>query len=152
MPNNRRQDRELDALYATLPRLDCRGWCSDSCGPIATSMRERVRIEQHARRAITAEDPGPTCSMLTAEGRCGVYEIRPMICRLWGLVQRMPCPFGCRPEGGLLPDEEGARLLAEADRIGGADPDQLERLARRLLASLPVNNVLETGQKPEKPE
>ena len=72
--------------------------------------------------------------MLTADRRCAVYEVRPMICRLWGLVERMPCPFGCRPEGGLLSDEEGARLLREANRIGGEDPEQLDRLIGELLA------------------
>jgi hypothetical protein len=136
MPNSRRQDRELDALYATLPKLVCQGYCSASCGPIATSARERARIETTAHRALTAEDPGPTCSMLTADRRCSVYEIRPMICRLWGLVQRMPCPYGCRPEGGLLPDSEGKRLLMEAERIGGRDEEGLARLVKDLLPLL----------------
>ena len=59
-----------------------------------------------------------------------------MICRLWGMVERMPCPYGCRPDGGLLPDGEGRRLLLEAERIGGADPQELERLAADLLERL----------------
>jgi Fe-S-cluster containining protein len=72
--------------------------------------------------------------MLTAVGRCAVYGIRPMVCRLWGLVEGMPCPHGCRPDGGLLPDTEGRRLLIEAERIGGTDPSQLQRLAEELFA------------------
>lgn len=140
--NHRRQDRELDALYATLPRLDCRGWCSASCGPIATSARERARIEERERRALTAEDPGPHCSMLTETQRCRVYEIRPMICRLWGLVKGMPCPYGCRPDGGLLPDSEGKRLLLEAERIGGRDEEGLARLVKDLLPLLSGEDVV----------
>ena len=136
MPNHRRQDRELDALYATLPRLDCQGLCSESCGPIALSLRERARIVERARKPIEIDDRA-TCSMLTGDGRCEVYEIRPMICRLWGLVKRMPCPYGCRPEGGLMSDEQGAHLLREAERIGGADPAQLERLVDELLSLRP---------------
>jgi len=55
-----------------------------------------------------------------------------MICRLWGLVASMPCPYGCRPEGGLLPDSEGARLLLEAEGIGGSDMgEQLYKMARQ---------------------
>lgn len=57
--------------------------------------------------------------MLTADRRCGVYEVRPLICRLWGIIESLPCPYGCVPEGGYLPDEDGWRLLLAADLIGG---------------------------------
>lgn len=134
MPNARKQDRELDALYATLPRLDCQGFCSESCGPIGMSVRERTRILE--RSGPVKSDSSGTCSML-AERRCTVYEIRPMVCRLWGLVRSMPCPYGCRPEGGLLSDEDGKRLLAAADRLGGkAGPAEFERLRRELLETM----------------
>jgi hypothetical protein len=43
MPNPRKQDRELDALYAQLPTIKCQGFCHDSCGPIDLSVRERTR-------------------------------------------------------------------------------------------------------------
>lgn len=117
MPNHRRQDRELDALYASLPKMECRGFCHDSCGPIDMSVRERARIEERAG-AITCANQ--TCSMLTAERRCAVYELRPMVCRLWGLSKRMSCPYGCEPEGGFLSDREAIRAMLEAERIGGS--------------------------------
>jgi hypothetical protein len=136
MPNHRRQDRELDALYAQLPELKCQGYCHDSCGPIAMSLRERARIIERARRPITCGEYA-TCSMLTPERKCGIYDIRPLICRLWGLVKGMPCPYGCRPEGGLIDDAEGVRLLLEADRIGGPEQgERLLRLARETMESL----------------
>jgi hypothetical protein len=133
MPNHRRQDRELDALYATLPRLDCQGYCYDSCGPIDTSIRERARIVERARKPLTcSKGADGLCSLLTDDHRCGAYEIRPMICRLWGLVRGMPCPYGCRPEGGLLDDREGLKLIIEADRIGGTpNVDEREHRIRR---------------------
>jgi Fe-S-cluster containining protein len=120
MPNARKQDRQLDALYDSLPAMRCQGHCSDACGPIAMSVRERARIIERARAPVTC-GAHATCSMLTPERRCSVYDIRPMICRLWGLVRSMKCPYGCRPEGGWLPDSEGIRLLAEADRIGESE-------------------------------
>ena len=127
MPNARRQDRELDALYNKLPKMQCQGLCSDSCGPIGMSVRERARIIERARKPITCGHYA-SCSMLTPERKCGVYEIRPMICRLWGLLKSMPCPYGCRPEGGLLDNEVGVRMLLEADRIGGTE--EMDRLVR----------------------
>ena len=133
MPNHRRQDRELDALYATLPEMHCQGFCSDACGPIGMSARERARIIERARKPITC-GAHATCSMLTEDRRCGVYDIRPMICRLWGLVRSLRCPYGCRPEGGFLADEEGVRMIVEADRIGGSELG--EAALQRMLATL----------------
>lgn len=140
MPNPRRQDRELDALYATLPRLDCQGHCHDSCGPIQMSVRERARIVQRAREPVTC-GAGASCSMLDGGRRCRVYDIRPMICRLWGLVKALPCPYGCRPEGGLLSDADGMRLLVEAERIGGSEGDRMLR-ALEQLSALPDDELL----------
>ena len=48
----------------------------------------------------------------------------------------MPCPYGCRPEGGLLPDSEGKRLLMEAERIGGSDSEAFAQLVGEMLALL----------------
>lgn len=136
MPNHRRQDRELDALYETLPKLECQGFCHDSCGPIEMSVREQARIVERARKPITC-GKGASCSMLTEDRRCSVYEIRPMVCRLWGLVRSMACPYGCRPEGGLLSDAEGMRLLTEAMRLGGYQPGDLQlRMAEKVFETL----------------
>ena len=135
MPNARKQDRELDALYASLPKLDCQGYCHESCGPIGMSVRERTRILE--RSGPVRCDKHASCSMLTADRRCGVYEIRPMVCRLWGIVRSMPCPYGCRPEGGFLSDKAGLYFLAEADRIGGnAGPGEFKHLLDELLATM----------------
>jgi hypothetical protein len=136
MPNPRKQDRELDALYATLPKLTCQGYCHDSCGPIDMSLRERQRIVQRARKPVECPR-GALCSMLDEQRRCSVYEIRPMVCRLWGLVRSMPCQYGCRPDGGLLSDAEGVRLLVQSERLGGSPlGDTRQRLAEETLASL----------------
>lgn len=113
------RQRELEELYARLPKLDCKGLCQESCGGIGMSRLEQQRIRGRGL-------PLPTltsfpCPLLDFAGRCGAYEIRPMICRLFGLVERMKCPHGCVPEGGFLPNETGGWLLRESQRIGG-DP------------------------------
>ncbi len=125
-PNPRRIDERLERLYGELPKLECAGHCSDCCGPIDMSLRERERMERAAGHPIGCN--GITCNML-AEGRCSVYSLRPMICRLWGLVPSMRCHYGCRPEGGLLSDAEGATFLARAMEIGGAVTSSDEAIA-----------------------
>lgn len=130
MPNPRIQDERIEALYAQLPKIECQGLCSDSCGPISMSVRERARIQRAAGKDVTCGERA-SCSMLTEDRRCGVYEIRPMICRIWGLTRSMRCHYGCRPERWLS-DEEAVRLLAETDLIGG-EPKGRERQIRQAL-------------------
>lgn len=59
------------------------------------------------------------CPYLTKEKLCGIYENRPLLCRLWGLVDepRMRCPHGCKPSPRYLTSEEGHALLAKMDAI-----------------------------------
>lgn len=117
--NPRRIDAQLEALYAQVPAmLDCKGLCADSCGPIECSIRERERVERESGRKLEAASGCLDCSMLTPMGRCGVYEHRPMICRLWGTTEGMICPHGCTPER-VLPREESWDLLAAAMVVGG---------------------------------
>jgi hypothetical protein len=42
-----------------------------------------------------------------------------LICRAWGLVKRMSCPFGCVPDRWLS-DAEFARLAATSEEIAGS--------------------------------
>lgn len=112
----------LDRIYAQLPEIECRGKCWDSCGPIRMANVERQRIIAAGGPNIpegTYSSAGGLCVALTILNRCGVYERRPMICRLWGLVESMPCTFGCRPEGGLLSDTDGYELLAQVLEVDG---------------------------------
>ena len=58
-----------------------------------------------------------TCCLLNKEnGECKVYNIRPMICRLWGLVEMMKCPHGCVPDK-VLNNLLGFEFLFKADEI-----------------------------------
>ncbi len=119
-------DAELAELYARIPDIpDCDGRCWVSCGPTDRSQREDQRIRQAGIRIRPADEALADveryyCEALTEDKRCAVYEMRPMVCRLWGAVEGMKCPFGCVPEGGWLPDSEGALLVAESLRVGGS--------------------------------
>lgn len=93
-----------DEIYSRVPRLDCKGLCAMSCGPIPVA-----RIEWAAMGFPTpAEDCGDTiivgprrksldCPLLV-DGRCTNYTNRPLICRTWGVSKDLPCKWGCRPK------------------------------------------------------
>jgi Fe-S-cluster containining protein len=118
-------DAELRKLYDQIPAIpDCDGRCWTSCGPIDMSDRERQRIRQAGYRITPWQDARAWretyyCEALTGDRRCAVYEMRPLVCRLWGAVEGMPCVYGCVPEGGYLSDRDGMRLVAASQRIGG---------------------------------
>jgi Fe-S-cluster containining protein len=60
------------------------------------------------------------CPFLNAEKKCEHHDVRPGLCRLWGVVQAPPmeCPHGCRPKR-YLSDDEAFWIMKELDRIGG---------------------------------
>lgn len=103
----------LAAIYDQVPAFECRGLCSQSCGPIVMTAYEQRRLEASLGRR--PEIAGIDCPALVGE-RCAAYDARPIICRLWGAVEELACPHGCRPEVWLS-DAQARALLAEVRRI-----------------------------------
>lgn len=106
------RDKQLEALYAELPHVPCKGLCQNYCGPIPMQRAERLRIIKSCGRAPKADPLSLTCNMLGVDGRCTVYALRPFICRLFGAVEAMRCPHGCEPEGGMLTQAQVMSLVA----------------------------------------
>lgn len=111
---------EWEALYAEVPTLECQRKCGSFCGPICMSRTEWRRITDEIRHEPSATPlmVSLTCPLLLPGiGACSVYAIRPLICRLWGTVESMKCPWGCVPSRWLT-DEEGKGLLMRAAALG----------------------------------
>lgn len=118
------KNEKLDKIYRSLPKLNCKRLCQASCSTIPVGDYEKKRIaawlgyqpfdepevilEKLQRHEFKLE-----CSLLK-EGLCSVHRMRPLICRLFGLVKGMSCPFGCVPERWLS-DEEARKLLTKAE-------------------------------------
>ncbi len=113
------QQRALDEVYAQIPRIECRGECWDSCGPIQMTRVEQQRMAVRQGKTLPLLSKARRCPMLGMFGQCTVYDDRPLICRLWGVVPSMQCNFGCVPEGGLLSERAGHLLIARAMEISG---------------------------------
>lgn len=111
---------QLEAIYTELPAIACKGLCHDCCGPIGMTEVERQRM-QVATGSNPTVDADLRCSVLDADSRCGAYDARPLICRLWGIEESMPCPFGCVPERWLT-QAEGHEFLRRAAAISGNRP------------------------------
>ena len=113
-----------EGIEKTMSHTPIPGGCI--CGPIDMSPAERARI---AERGVSIPAPKQLldniidngscdCPALT-DGRCSVYDDRPLICRLWGAVESMPCPHGCTVTPGLLMDAGARTLIARSLKVGG---------------------------------
>ena len=105
-------------VYAGLPKIQCKRKCQQACGPIVISDVEQRAIESRTGKPFTIFTSADlTCELLEPiTGACSVYPIRPLICRLWGLVKEMRCPWGCQPERWVT-DAEARRMLAELEEM-----------------------------------
>jgi len=112
MPNH---IARITEIYNSLPKIECKKKCTNSCGPIAMSEAEWKRLtfgdNLHCNDNLE-------CPFLE-DGLCSIYNRRPLICRLFGLVRKMKCPYGCIPEKWLS-DSEAYLLL---DDLNGLIPN-----------------------------
>ena len=114
---------QLQALYAELPTIVCRGLCYGACGPV---MASRLEVEQLGA-PLTFHAHTLSCVFLDADRRCLAYDRRPMICRVYGMSRGLPCAHGCVPDRWLT-DAEGREFVARAMAIGGGMvlPDRVD--------------------------
>lgn len=117
-------NEQLKEIYAKIPPIDCQRKCQEACGVIPVQRPELKKIRVRAK--VNIDDfviDGPdgimmlfdadkeSCPVLGVDGACTVYDVRPFICRLFGVVEGMLCPEGCKPERILTRDE--AAVLVE---------------------------------------
>lgn len=102
----------LRELYDQLPKVQCKGLCHDSCTSTdATELeREAIRergfelppgIRHHKMLELIAVGQTPRCSMLTSLNTCRIYDVRPLICRIFGTIRTAACEHGCMSDGWL---------------------------------------------------
>jgi Fe-S-cluster containining protein len=118
---------QLDALYAQLPAIACKGLCAIGCGAVSLTDLEarRLQLVSHIKpRTVpgTVTDGGAPRSaercIYLRHDRCTVYAARPLICRVWGVVRMLSCPRGCVPDRWLS-DLEFVRIAQAIERLGG---------------------------------
>ncbi len=108
----------LGAIYARVPDVKCKGKCQQYCGPIYMSGAEAEAIERVTGLPLPLVGDDLRCPFLSSEGRCEVYAQRPLVCRVWGAVPELKCPWGCRPERPFS-SADGAQALARMDALDG---------------------------------
>jgi len=108
----------VDELYERLPTIECQRKCAaHACTPIAMRRVEWDRIVSTLGFAPQVHDRRK-CALLNPLGQCNVYDLRPFVCRLYGLTKELACPYGCQPERWLSKDE----MRALFDELSDIDP------------------------------
>lgn len=121
--------RALRELYRQVPTINCKRLCGHACRTVIDmSHVERERIEKSTGVELPPwmrERPGLMCPLLDSGHECTVYGLRPMICRLWGVVDStsLRCNHGCTVNGDMLSTMQAQALVMESFRIGGSDLD-----------------------------
>jgi Fe-S-cluster containining protein len=121
----KKKRRTLEQIYEALPQIECKRKCQESCGPIGLFPIEVEHIHQSGNLIPSAQlHPAwgkIACSALLLNGKCNIYAHRPLICRLFGLVQKMQCPHGCQPDRWLT-DQESIWLMDELKALKHGNP------------------------------
>lgn len=144
VPTDLSTDEKTEAirkLYDLLPDVECKGLCATTCTDIDMSSHERWLIEHRhgvkirSRDHVEIQRKGPKrCRALKTNNHCGVYEDRPLICRAFGSVAAMPCPYGCEPSRQMS-DEEYEAIQILVEDIGGhhmRTPEDRRQMLRNL--------------------
>lgn len=92
--------KTIKYLRKQIPSFQCKEGCSDCCGPVPFSNWEWEQVKD--QKLTTSL----TCPYATKNG-CEIYEQRPILCRLFGVVEKMKCPYGCGPIKLLTKKKEG---------------------------------------------
>ena len=70
----------------------CKPNCGKCCGIVLCNITEYRKIEAYAaNHGVTPIRQGLMCPWYQC-GKCQVYEVRPLMCRIFGHVKRMECP------------------------------------------------------------
>ncbi len=118
----------LRQLYASIPASKCKGLCAYSCGQMYMTPTEYELIPEHLRHPqqdyvecavsmakherqhhLKQQVTEPACVYLK-EGKCSIYEYRPLVCRVWGSnnMSINKCEHGCEE---TISDEQYFSLM-----------------------------------------
>lgn len=75
----------IEQIRKEIPAFQCRPGCSDCCGPVVWSKWEWENTP------IKKKATGIDCPYICEAG-CEIYEDRPILCRLFGVVHALQCP------------------------------------------------------------
>lgn len=121
--------KRLEKIYSQIPSFDCKH-CHQCEGPIIWFEPEEIMIREFLKNNNMKytkwtkeqfEKNKNKCPYLKKD-RCSIYEVRPIVCRLQGVIPDLPCKYNNKI---LMSGEEVKKvkkemedLLREMDAVG----------------------------------
>ena len=81
---------EIQKLYLQIPASSCREGCFECC----TNMVQFAAEESERAGEYTYDG---ICGFLDENKKCGIYNDRPLVCRIYGVSEILICE-DCEPE------------------------------------------------------
>lgn len=93
------EDQEIKDLYSMIPEVIGCTNCGNCCGPVPFAPVESKKVVP-IKKVFKGEDL--SCPY-RKEGKCSIYENRPLMCRLFGATDPpdLMCPNGAKAEKTL---------------------------------------------------
>lgn len=128
--------KKLNEIYAKIPEIECKN-CGECCGPIEFLPIERINLNRFLKAngikkqklistvkvlkmIINDSADGLVCPY-RKDGKCSIYPVRPIVCRLFGVVKHekgianLECPH--MEAWTYLTEEESYKLTKEVRLI-----------------------------------
>ena len=124
-----------------LPPMKCDEGCGDCCGPVPCTETEFQNVRRYAEEhGVTPVDQGWLNCPFYQGGKCAVYPVRPIICKVFGYSEKLQCSRGYNVHGY---DREVARMVLATGQpsrwlhelLSGWTPDKIAE-ANASIASL----------------
>lgn len=110
--------QEIRDLYKRIPNSICRSDCGKCCTNI-------IQFSPSEEKRMGGYDWNGQCGHLV-NGKCSVYDNRPLICRIFGTSEIMLCE-GCIPDR-ILSEEETTEIIHEYVKYKKAEMDREQNL------------------------
>jgi len=113
----------LQELYRLIPEApECRKGCSMCCGPVIMLPIERDILG--LSECVTPHDPEALKCKLNVDGKCSVYDKRPLTCRIFNATSGPPFACPVMEKNGQLNDMEVAIIMTAYTELLAFCPEE----------------------------
>lgn len=109
--------KAVSSMFMKLPVMQCDEGCGKCCGIIPVTHEEFGAVRRFIRKnLIVPIDQGATCPFYQG-GKCAVYDVRPVVCRMFGHSPKLVCPYGYNTNISREAEERINRRYGKPTRV-----------------------------------
>lgn len=102
------KDERHKKIYDMIPTFECIDGCTDCCGivPFSGFEWEQLKPDEIKTKSFAEIIENPACPFIEDGKHCGIYEKRPLMCRIYGTIENLKCPHDKKPLKFLTREQE----------------------------------------------